>query len=324
MGILFLLSAFTAGRQDVVTVFMIGDSTMANKSLKDGNIERGWGQMLPGYFTEEVVVDNHAVNGRSSRSFINEGRWDTVLSKIRKGDYVFIQFGHNDEKPKAALHTDPGSTFDDNLRRFVNETRAKGGNPVLFNSIVRRNFPPEGTTEIKGSYEKEGSVLVDTHGKYLESPRKVAKEMNVPFVDMNKLTHDLVVGMGVESSKKLFMWVPAGQYEFCPKGKIDNTHLNVYGGRVVAGIAAAAIAKVIPELGRYVCYYDYVVAKDGSGDFFTIQEAVDAASVTPERKTTVLVRPGIYNEPVSLPADDLHIEFVKQTGVFVQENGFTE
>ena len=109
--------------------------------------------MLPGYFTEEVVVDNHAMNGRSSLSFINEGRWDIVLSKIHKGDYVFIQFGHNDEKPRATLHTEPGSTFDDNLRRFVNETRAKGGNPVLFNSIVRRNFLPKGVTEIKGSYE---------------------------------------------------------------------------------------------------------------------------------------------------------------------------
>ena len=87
---LLLLSAFIAERKDPITIFMIGDSTMANKSLKNGNIERGWGQMLPGYFTEEVVVDNHAMNGRSSLSFINEGRWDIVLSKIHKGDYVFI------------------------------------------------------------------------------------------------------------------------------------------------------------------------------------------------------------------------------------------
>lgn len=143
-----------------------------------------------------------------------------MLSKIHKGDYVFIQFGHNDEKPRATLHTEPGSTFDDNLRRFVNETRAKGGNPVLFNSIVRRNFLPKGVTEIKGSYEKEGPVLVDTHGEYLESPRRVAGEMNVPFIDLNKLTHDLVTGMGVENSRKLFMWIPSGQYEFCPKGKL--------------------------------------------------------------------------------------------------------
>ena len=112
-----------------------------------GNLERGWGQMLPGFLTDDVRVDNHAMNGRSSLSFINEGRWDTVLSKLKSGDYVFIQFGHNDEKPAEKLHTVPGSTFDGNLRRFVRETREKGAHPVLFNSIVRRNFPPEGATE---------------------------------------------------------------------------------------------------------------------------------------------------------------------------------
>lgn len=317
---LLLLSAFVPGKKEPVTIFMIGDSTMANKSLEKGNIERGWGQMLPGYFTENVVVDNHAMNGRSSLSFINEGRWDAVLSKIRKGDYVFIQFGHNDEKPRPKLHTVPGSTFDENLRRFVNETRAKGGNPVLFNSIVRRNFPPEGATETKGSYEKEGNVLVDTHGEYLESPRRVAEEMNVPFIDMNKLTHDLVVGMGVENSRSLFMWVPAGKYEFCPKGKVDNTHLNIYGGRIIAGVAVDAIAKTVPELAKQVRHYDYVVAKDGSGDFFTIQEAVDATSVRQEKKVTVLIRPGDYEEPVSFAAARPKIVLVKQTGAVIKEN----
>lgn len=94
-------------------------------------------------------------------------------------------------------------------------------------------------------------MLVDTHGEYLNSPRRVAEEMDVPFVDLNKLTHDLVVGMGVEKSKSLFMWVPAGIYDFCPKGKIDNTHLNIYGGKVVAGIAMEAVAKVVPALAPY-------------------------------------------------------------------------
>ena len=111
-------------------------------------------------------------------------------------------------------------------------------------------------TESKGSYEVEGNVLVDTHGEYLNSPRRVAEEMDVPFVDLNKLTHDLVVGMGVEKSKSLFMWVPAGIYDFCPKGKIDNTHLNIYGGKVVAGIAMEAVAKVVPALKPYVRHYD--------------------------------------------------------------------
>ena len=137
--VFILFSAFRADKP-VLTIFTIGDSTMANKNLYGGNPERGWCMVLPGFFSEDIRVDNHAANGRSSKSFISEGRWAKVISQVKKGDYVFIQFGHNDEKADSARHTDPGTTFDDNLRRFVNETRVKGGIPVLFNSIVRRNF----------------------------------------------------------------------------------------------------------------------------------------------------------------------------------------
>ena len=114
----------------------------------------------------------------------------------------------------------------------------------------------------------EGDKLIDTHGAYLDSPRNVAKELGVAFVDMNKITHDLVEGMGPVDSKKLFMWVPANQVAAIPKGREDNTHLNVHGGRIVAGLAMDAIAKEVPELAKYVRHYDFVVAQDGSGDFF--------------------------------------------------------
>ena len=124
LAVLFL-SAFKSDR--VITIFMIGDSTMANKTLDAGNLERGWGHVLGGYFTEDVRVDNHALNGRSSKSFIDEGHWDEVVSKIKPGDYVFNQYGHNDEKHKPDRHTDPGTTFDENHRKFERETRAKGG-----------------------------------------------------------------------------------------------------------------------------------------------------------------------------------------------------
>ena len=119
---LLLFSAFTADH--TITIFMIGDSTMANKSLEGGNQERGWGHVLGGYFSENIRVENHARNGRSSKSFIDEGLWEVVINKVKPGDYVFIQFGHNDEKVDEKRHTDPGSTFDANLRRFVKETRA--------------------------------------------------------------------------------------------------------------------------------------------------------------------------------------------------------
>ena len=313
LGLFFLLSAFTADKP-VITIFMIGDSTMADKSLTGGNPERGWGQMLPGYLSEEIRVDNHAVNGRSSKSFIDEGRWEKVISQVKKGDYVFIQFGHNDEKSDPKRYTAPGSTFDENLKRFVNETRAKGGIPVLFNSIVRRNF---GTAD--------GNQLIDTHGAYLDSPRNVAKELGVAFVDMNKVTHDLVEDMGPVESKKLFMWVPANQVAAIPKGREDNTHLNIYGGRVVAGLAIDAIVKEVPELAKYVRHYEFVVAQDGSGDFFTVQEAIDAVpDFRKNVRTTILVRKGVYKEKIVVPESKINISLIGQEGAVLSYDDYAQ
>lgn len=328
--VMLMFSAFTS--EKTITIFMIGDSTMANKSLEGNNQERGWGHVLGGFFTEDIVVDNHAVNGRSSKSFIDEGRWDAVLKKMKPGDYVFIQFGHNDEKPKPDRHTDPGTTFDANLKKFVEETRAKGGIPVLFNSIVRRNFRVNENAVAEDDFRKdklevakEGDILIDTHGEYLNSPRNVAKELNVPFVDMNKLTHDLVQGMGVEESKKLFMWMPEGVYAACPKGRQDNTHLNVYGARTIAKITVEAIAKEVPALAPFVRYYDFVVAKDGSGDFFTIQEAINAVpDFRKEKRTTILVRKGNYKEKLIVPASKLNISLIGENGAVLTNDDYAQ
>ncbi len=327
LAVLFL-SAFRSDR--VITVYMIGDSTMANKSLDAGNQERGWGHVLGGYFTEDVRVENHAVNGRSSKSFINEGRWDAVVNKIRPGDYVFIQFGHNDEKADPKRHTDPGTTFDENLRKFVRETRAKGGIPVLFNSIVRRNFGanPQAVAADDVRSEQsddivEGDTLVDTHGKYLDSPRNVAREMGVTFIDLNKATKELVESMGVEGSKELFMWIPKGVSPACPKGRQDNTHFNVYGARKVAKLAVQAIEKQIPELGKYVRYYDFVVAKDGSGDFFTVQEAINAVpDFRKNKRTTILVRKGEYKERVIIPECKINVSLIGEEGAVITDDNY--
>lgn len=330
LALLLGLTAFKAERR-VTTVFMIGDSTMANKKLDGNNPERGWGQMLPGFFTEDIRVDNHAVNGRSSKSFIDEGRWDRVIAQVQKGDYVFIQFGHNDEKPDEARHTDPGTTFDANLRRFVRETREKGGIPVLFSSIVRRNFRVDSTAVLKddhpdeatGYHYEEGDELIDTHGAYLDSPRRVAQEEGVAFIDMNRLTHELVQGMGPEESKKLYMWIPANLVPACPKGKEDNTHLNIYGARVVAGLAADAVAEALPELGKHVRHYDFVVAKDGSGDFFTVQEAVNAVpDFRKEGRTMILVRPGVYKEKLIVPECKINVSLIGQDGAVISGDDY--
>ena len=255
--LLMLTSAFTMRK--TVTVFMIGDSTMANKDTTGGKQERGWGMMLQQYFKSGVVVDNHAVNGRSSKSFIDEGRWDVVLSKMKPGDYVIIQYGHNDEKPAADRHTDPGTTFDANLRRFVLESRAKGGIPILCNAVVRRNFYRQVDSSVDDeslrntTYEDEkvnSDTLIDTHGAYLISPKNVARELDVPFIDANRVTHDLEQGMGIEGSRRLHMWFRPGEHPSVPKGRKDNTHYNVYGATVVAGLLAEEISHQVPALKK--------------------------------------------------------------------------
>lgn len=304
VALALILSAFKQNK--VITIFMIGDSTMANKSIRNGNLERGWGMALPCYFDEGILIDNHAVNGRSSKSFIDEGRWQTVVERIKPGDYVFIQFGHNDEKPTPDLHTDPGTTFDDNLRKFVRETRERGGIPVLFNSVVRRNFmrqmpqnDDEALRNTTGATSKqtleEGDTLVDTHGDYLLSPRNVAQETGAIFIDANRISHDLEQGMGREESKKLHMWFLPGQEPSVPQGRQDNTHYNVYGAHRVAGLLADVVAAAIPALKDHVVHYDISVATDGTGDYFDIRKAVDAA---PEgRKTTIQLFPGKWKKP---------------------------
>lgn len=296
---------------------MIGDSTMANKDVSGGKLERGWGMMLSNFFTDNVVIDNHALNGRSSKSFIDQGHWQKVLSQIKPGDYVFIQFGHNDEKADKARHTDPGTTFDANLRRFVNETRQKGGIPVLFNSVVRRTFADSKTAiedddkrDNSSSNLVEGDSLIDTHGAYLLSPRNVAKEMGVTFIDANKITHDLEQQLGPEGSKKLHMWYKPGEVASLPEGRQDNTHYNVYGAYVVAGLLAKAVAENVPELKDYVRICDASVAKDGRGLYYDLQKAVD--SVAPGKSATILVGAGEWTKPV-VPKDKT-IKFVLRDG----------
>lgn len=329
LGLLFVLTAFTPAKRNI-TIFTIGDSTMANKKLEGENPERGWGQMLSRYFTDDITIDNHAVNGRSSKSFIDEGRWDAVLSKIQKGDYVFIQFGHNDEKDDPNRHTDPGTTFDANLKKFVEDTRAKGAIPVLFNSIVRRNFGKADGNAVANAIKQddirngidpkapkdsieEGATLIDTHGAYLISPKNVAKELNVTFIDLNSLTHKLVEGMGPQKSKELYLWVEPKTVPALPNGREDNTHLNVHGASVIAEMAVKAVAEAIPELQQYVRHYDLVVAKDGSGDFFTVQEAINAVpDYRKKARTTILIKEGSYKEKVIIPASKNAVSLIGQ------------
>ncbi len=199
-----------------INIWLIGDSTMARKSV-DRDPESGWGVPLQDFFIERAKVHNHAASGRSSKSFVDEKRWEAVKDSIQPGDYVVIQFGHNDEKKKDHLYTDPNSSFKEYLKKFVEETREKGGIPIICSSIVRRHFDDAGQ-------------LIDTHGDYITAAKDAAKENNVFYIDMEAKTRELVEKLGPEASKKLYNY-----------GRKDNTHLNHYGSRKVSELFVEAL-----------------------------------------------------------------------------------
>jgi len=305
------------------TIFMIGDSTMANKDIKKGP-ERGWGMVLQGFFTENVIVDNHALNGRSSRSFILEGHWKKVYDAMKPGDYLVIQFGHNDEKGHIGdrRHTDAGLTLDDNYRMFARAAQEKGATPIIMNAVVRRNFykkPDLGVDDESlrnvsyGEEQVNSDTLIDTHGNYILTPKNVALMMRVPYVDANKITHDIEQSMGIEGSRSLHMWIKPGEYGIA-KGRKDNTHYNVYGAHVVASHLVDAMAEVCPELKPYVRHYDYIVSALGKGNYMTLQAAVDAV---PEGVTaTISVIDGTWSKP-NIPTTK-KIKIVKYSSVVIK------
>lgn len=343
-AVVLMLSLTSADTKRPITIFMIGDSTMANKPLDGNNQERGWGQMLSGFFSDDIRVDNHALNGRSSLSFILEGEWQKVYDAIKPGDYVFIQFGHNDEKIKSENRgTRPGTpepalcpdqwgrpaSFDDNLRKFVNETREKGGIPVLFNSIARRSFfenqnaAEEDDLFGKGiTLKTEGDSLVETHiitrgdgtvDDYLEAPRRIAKEMKVPFVEMNAISKKVILGEGVEGSKGLFCWLPANTYAAAPKGREDNTHLRISGARKMCAATIDAIGEAVPALKPFIRKYELVVAKDGSGDYMTVQEAINAVPDYNSEEIKIMIAPGTYKEKLVVPESKSHVTLIARS-----------
>ncbi|HSI70963.1 MAG TPA: rhamnogalacturonan acetylesterase, partial [Gillisia sp.] len=146
LPVIFLWSMTSASQgQCDITFFLIGDSTLADKPYAGSNPEKGWGQVLPLYFKEKLKVENHAVNGRSTKSFRDEGRWETIQQNLKPGDYVLIQFGHNDQKQESADRYAAADTdYRSNLVRYINETRAKGAKPIIATPISRRSFNESG------------------------------------------------------------------------------------------------------------------------------------------------------------------------------------
>lgn len=227
LSILFLISLGCFAQK--TTLYCIGDSTMANKKDPDKNPEHGWAQVLQPFFRENISVENKAVNGRSTKSFINEKRWDSICKKLQKGDYVFIEFGHNDEKiADSTRYTNPHTSYRYNLIRFVKESREKGAVPILLSSIARRNFNEQG-------------VLVPTHGDYPLETRLVAQEYKVPFIDLEYFTELLEQSYGPDKSKLLHLHFKAGEVPYYKEDKNDDTHLSLKGATEIAQIVIGQI-----------------------------------------------------------------------------------
>jgi DNA sulfur modification protein DndE len=218
-------------------IYLAGDSTMANKVLVD-NPERGWGQLLPEFFNNEILIENHAMNGRSTRSFIYEGRWDSLVNKLKKGDFVVIQFGHNDESIQKTERYCTPVEYKYNLTRFIKDVRNKGANPIICTSVQRRKFD-------------ENGVFQDTHGDYPGYVRELAVQLNVPLVDMQKKSEKVILEHGMEGSKKIFLHIGPGVYKSLPDGKTDNTHFSEYGARLMASLFCEGLKETNHDLVKY-------------------------------------------------------------------------
>ncbi|MFI5967501.1 rhamnogalacturonan acetylesterase [Streptomyces asoensis] len=203
------------------TLFVAGDSTAAQK-YSDAAPETGWGTALPFFLRKDRPVANHAVNGRSSKSFIDEGRLDAVLAAIRPGDFLLVQFAHNDEKTTdPTRYTEPWTTYQDHLRQYIAGARAKGARPVLATPVERRRFDAAGTA-------------LPTHGEYPAAMRALAAQERVALLDIQALSLALWQELGVEETKTYFNWTDTEQ---------DNTHFNPPGAIAVARLVVRELLR---------------------------------------------------------------------------------
>lgn len=211
------------------TIFIAGDSTAAQKGASEKPMT-GWGEFLQDYLGPSLQVTNCAINGRSTKSFLAEGRLDAINKDFEAGDFLFIQFGHNDEKKEdPSRYTEPETEYRQNLIQFIKSARQRGGTPVLLTSVSRRRFTANGQPD---------PLAV---GVYPAVMREVALETQTPLLDIFEASQQLYHRLGEEASKKLFMHLPEHVHPNYPTGVEDNTHFSVEGARQIAKLVAQAI-----------------------------------------------------------------------------------
>ncbi len=225
--------------QKKIKIFLAGDSTCAVKSVK-AYPETGWGMPFVYFWDSTVQVVNYAKNGRSTSSFRKEGLWNNIMTECGKGDYVFIQFGHNDEVPTKKTATTEAE-FRNNLVQYVKETRSKSAWPVLITPVARRKFD-------------EAGKVVGTHDVYAQIVRDVATAERVPLIDLDREAQQLYQQMGVETSKLLFLHLQSGEHPNYPSGKTDDTHFSELGARKIAQIVLKNIRTSIPDLASRIVH----------------------------------------------------------------------
>ncbi|WP_348799826.1 rhamnogalacturonan acetylesterase [Flavobacterium adhaerens] len=201
----------------ITTVFLAGDSTVTDQDVEPW---ASWGQMIPQFFGTNVVISNYACSGLTLSSFKSSNRLQKISSQIKPGDYLFIEFGHNDEKIKGPENT-AWKSYSDLLAEFVQLARDKGAFPVLVTPTQRRFFNTDGS-------------LLETHGDFPEAMRTVAKKMNVPLIDITQKTTFMYEAWGDDESRKAFVQYPANTFPGQTKALEDNTHFNTFGANEIA------------------------------------------------------------------------------------------
>lgn len=213
-------------------IYIAGDSTAEAKPQHERPMS-GWGEYLEDFLDSNIQVSNQAIGGRSTKSFLDQQRLDAILDDIKEGDYLLIQFGHNDQKIEdPTRYTEPYGTYQENLKLYIEETRKKKAVPVLLSSISRRDFI-------------EGKINRESLGDYPKAMKEVSESEEVDFLDMNQLSADYIESLGEEKSKDLFLHLKPNEYPNYPEGLEDNTHFSEHGGRVFAEMIAEELVKVL-------------------------------------------------------------------------------
>jgi lysophospholipase L1-like esterase len=238
--LLAIATAFMLPDKKKIRVYLIGDSTMCEYDMSRTPLT-GWGMPFKYFFDSTVEIENRARGGRSTRTFISENRWQPIADSLQEGDYVLMQFGHNDEA-KEERYKDrytPVADYKINLIKFIEETSNKKANPVLITPVTRMRFDKEGKIE-------------ETHKEYSAAVWEVGKQMNTPVIDLDAKSRNVLQQLGPVNSKLLFMQLDSLQHPNYPNGQKDNTHFNEFGARRMAELVLAEIRNLKLELAERI------------------------------------------------------------------------